>query len=552
MTDPAGKSSEKTSPPPRDPVCPTCEAAQDNDPTYAGYRVCSRCGHHFLMTAHERIALLSDEGSFVEDNANITAADPLRFLTGGESYRRGLRQAQRDTGLREAVLTGHATLDGQPVELAVFDFRFMGGSMSGAVGEKVVRAAERAVGERKPLIVVTSSGGARIQEGMLALVQMAKTAAAVERLRKAGVPFFVVLAHPTTGGVFASFASLADVLLAEPKALIGFAGPRVVEALTHEPLPPDSHRAEFQFKHGLVDDVVDRRGLRETLQKLMAHTQVRYFPLPDDKETAERLPRGGRPRWRPWKLVRQARRPDRPTAADYIEHIVDGFVPLHGDRLSGDDLAIIGGPGRIGEYSVMVVAQERSAETNITPGGYRKAQRLMQLAARWRLPVVTFIDTIGADPRVESEAAGIGNSLAISMGLMSTLPTPTLAVVIGEGGSGGALALGAADWVMMQQNAFYSVISPEGAASIIFRDTDQAAKVAGELRLTAHNLLELGVIDEIVAEPPGGAHANSQAAIAELHEALCKRLPLLVAQPLDVLLADRYRKYRGMGTFQVG
>jgi acetyl-CoA carboxylase carboxyl transferase subunit beta len=502
------------------------------------------------MTAQERIELLVDEGSFVEDNEEITAEDPLHFHPGGEPYQRSLRQARRETGLNEAIVTGHARLGGQPVQLAVFDFRFMGGSMSGAVGEKIVRAAERAVGESKPLLIVTSTGGARIQEGMLALVQMAKTASAVERLHKAEVPFFVVLAHPTTGGVFASFASLADVLLAEPKALIGFAGPRVVEALTQEPLPPGSHRAEFQFEHGLVDGVVDRRELREMLHDLMVHTQVRFFPTPVGEEADSPLPRRGRPRWGPWKLVRQARRLDRPTAADYLEHVVEEFVPLHGDRLGHDDPAIVGGPGRIGEHSVMVVAQERSVETNITPGGYRKAQRLMRLAAKWQLPVVTFIDTIGADPRIESEAAGIGNSLATSLGLLSTLPTPTLAVVIGEGGSGGALAMGAADWVMMQQNAFYSVISPEGAASIIFRDTDQAAKVARGLRLTAHNLLELGVIDEIVAEPPGGAHANREAAIMALHDALCKRLPALVSQPLDVLLADRYKKYRSMGAFK--
>jgi acetyl-CoA carboxylase carboxyl transferase subunit alpha len=160
------------------------------------------------------------------------------------------------------------------------------------------------------------------------------------------------------------------------------------------------------------------------------------------------------------------------------------------------------------------------------------------------------VDTIGADPRVESEAEGIGNSIATSLGLMSTLTTPTLAVVIGEGGSGGALAMGAADWVMMQQNAFYSVISPEGAASIIFRDADKAARVAPDLRLTAHNLLDLGVVDEIVAESRGGAHADPDVAIDALHEALCRRLPILVTKPLDVLLAERYKKYRNMGAFE--
>ena len=536
----------------RDPSCPTCQTGQQGDQIYARYRVCRSCGHHFLMTAAERIELLIDPGSFVEHNAHISPADPLKFLTGGERYQRSLRKAQRDTGLNEAIVTGHATIGNRPVQLAVFDFRFMGGSMSGAVGEKLVRAAERAVGENKPLIAITTSGGARIQEGMLALVQMAKTASAVERLRKARVPFFVVLAHPTTGGVFSSFASLADVLLAEPKALIGFAGPRVVEAMTGQPLPPGSHTAEFQLEHGLIDAITDRRDLRDTLQTLLEHTQVRYFPVDVIHLHDDTLPRRGRPRWRPWKLVRQARRPDRPTAIDYILNIVQGFVPLQGDRLSGDDPAIIGGPGLIGEHSVMIVAQERSAETNITPAGFRKAQRLMRLAARWRLPVVTLIDTIGADPRVESEAAGIGNSLATSLALMATLPTPTLAVVIGEGGSGGALAMGAADWVMMQQNAFYSVISPEGAASIIFRDSERASRIAPGLRLTARDLLELDIIDEIIAEPRGGAHKKGDEAIAELDRALCHRLPILVSQPLDVLLADRYKKYRAMGAFETG
>jgi len=250
-------------------TCPRCGSHYRDDELEATLRVCPQCGHHFAVRVRERIAQLADRGTFVEHDAELRSADPLSFFD-LKPYTERLAQAENDTGLGEAMVTGRATIERRPCELAVMEFAFMGGSMGSVVGEKFARACDRAAAERVPLVSVTASGGARMQEGILSLMQLPKTIAAVDALRAAPAPFISILAHPTTGGVIASFASLGDVVVAEPGALLSFAGPRVVQQVTREKLPDDFGLAESNSRFGHVDAIVRRPDLRPYVGRLLA------------------------------------------------------------------------------------------------------------------------------------------------------------------------------------------------------------------------------------------------------------------------------------------
>ncbi|MDQ7857648.1 MAG: acetyl-CoA carboxylase carboxyltransferase subunit alpha/beta [Armatimonadota bacterium] len=534
--------------------CPACGAEASEDALRQSLWVCPACGAHLGMPARDRIASLVDAGTFREFDRGLISTDPLRFAD-QRAYRARLIEARRRTGLREAVVVGAARIGGLPVVLAVFEFAFLGGTMGSVVGEKIAKAFEVATRRRLPVVTVTASGGARMQEGMLSLVQMAKTAAARARHHAAGLAYVSVLAHPTFGGVTASFASLGDILIAEPGAQVGFVGPRVIEATVGEVLPPDSHRAERLFAGGMVDLVLDRRRLREVVQYLLRHLRRG----PRGHLAAERLPRA--PQTQPpeaWDVVQAARHPQRPTALAYIRRMVASFVELHGDRQSGDDPSIVGGLGEIDGQPVVVIGQERGSwpdrpggphQGMPLPEGYRESLRLMRLAGTFGLPVLTLIDTPGAYPGYEAELRGIAPALAANLQAMALLPTPVVAVVIGEGGSGGALALGLADRVYMLEHAFYSVISPEAAAAILYRDAARAPEVAAALKLTAADLLRLGVIDGIIPEPAGGAHADHDAAAAAVRRYVVSALAELGRLPPRRLVERRYRKYRTMGQY---
>jgi acetyl-CoA carboxylase carboxyl transferase subunit beta len=248
--------------------CNNCSGIVYSKEIERNLKVCPKCDYHFRITARERIDLLVDPGTFSEIDSQIQSGDPLQFKD-SQKYRDRLKTATKKTGLNDAVVSGICTLDGIPVVLSVFDFFFMGGSMGSVVGEKVTRAAEKAVQERCGLVVISSSGGARMQEGALSLMQMAKTSSALARLRRERLPFISVLTDPTTGGVTASFAMLGDVNLAEPKALIGFAGPRVIEQTIRQELPEGFQRSEFVLEHGMIDRIVNRKELKKTLVNLL-------------------------------------------------------------------------------------------------------------------------------------------------------------------------------------------------------------------------------------------------------------------------------------------
>jgi len=478
------------------------------------------------ISAREWADLLFDEDSFSEQFAGIGTPDPLHFED-SRPYVERVKEAREQSGGREAVLTGAARIGGLPVVAAISDFRFIGGSMGYAVGERVAHAMERAREAKTPFLAVTCSGGARMQEGMVALLQMAKTAAAAQRLHEAGVPMVTLLANPTTGGVFASYGTQGDILIAEAGALIGFAGPRV-RAVHDADEERETLYAEDLYERGLVDLVSPREGLRHALITVLDLLRPTTAPDPETLPNvveARDLERG-------WATVERARHAERPRALHYIQALTTDFVPLRGDRSGTDDPALVGGLGRIGDTNVVLIGQERGDlslggerhDGRVSPAGYRKAKRLMLLAERLRLPLVTFVDTPGAHDGIADEGAGLAGAISDCLATMASLTTPTVAVVIGEGGSGGALALTWADRLLMQQNAMYAITSPEGAAAILYRDRSRAPEVAEALGVAAADLLTLGVVDSLIAEPAGGAHTDPMAAVRLMRPALRRAL----------------------------
>ncbi len=570
--------------------CPDCEEMLFNKQLDKALRVCPNCGHHFRLSAADRLDHLLDPGSWVEHDGGLLSVDRLGFVD-SKTYVDRLAAAQLSTGMRDAAVWGTATLGGTPIAICVMDFGFMGGSMGAVVGEKVTRAAEHALESGVPLIVVSASGGARMQEGTFALMQLAKTLGAIERLRGAGIPFLSVLSDPTTGGVFASFAAVGDVNIAEPDALIGFAGSRVSAGTIAQELPVGFQRSEFLFSHGFIDRIVARPGLRDELTRLLRLLPVRsevdrdgtgqevdlagFRPFSFLSSLADRVGEIGTfdvgrspstttaadatdPRDAVWARVLLARNLHRPRTLDFVAAMADDFVELHGDRLFGDDEAIVTGLARLDGRRVVVVGQQKGADTeeNIRrnfgmphPEGYRKSMRVMELAERFGLPIVTFVDVPGAYPGAESEERGIAESIARSIALMTRLRTPIVTVITGEGGSGGALAIAVGDVVIALENAVYSVISPEGCASILWRTSDAAPTAALAMKMTAADQQELGVIDIVVPEPSAGAHAEPAETARRLKPIIVDRLAALAELPIDELIEARYRRYRAMGSY---
>ena len=543
---------------PHSQKCPECktelEAANE---VYSRIAVCDHCGYHFVWSASNRVEHLVDPGSFRPIGRRIRPMDFLGFVD-EHPYSTKLILGQKQTGLSDAILTGRCRIGGTETVLAVLDFHFMGGSMGSVVGEQITFAFEYATRHRLPVVTVINSGGARMQEGIISLMQMPKTAAAVQRFHTSGLLYLSILASPTTGGVFASFASLGDVILAEPKALVGFAGPRVAEQVTGQKLPGGSHRAEMLLSSGQLDAITTRHDLPHVVATLLKATVVHAKQRRSHSIYTNELPLVSAhvPRHTAWESVNLARHPDRPTARDYIRHLSPNFLELQGDRCYGDDPTVVAGLGEIDRRTVIFVGQERrhgatgEIQTRPRPEGYRKAIRMMDLAAQLHCPLVTFVDTSGADPGDESERHGIGWSLAHCLSTMSSLPVPIVTAIIGEGASGGAVAFAVADHILMLQNAIYEVIAPEGAATILYRDAQKASQVAEQLKLTASDCLQLGVVDAIIPEPSLGAHTDPPLVMEALQHHLLHAITELEQVPVKRLLARRYRKFRHHGRFQ--
>ena len=540
--------------------CLFCHEPISDSAAYLQYRVCPYCRFHYTLSARERIELLADRRSFREQNRYIRSVAPLSFSNrrsrgsrAASEYDEQLAENQDRTGLTEAAVTGTCRIDGRSVLLIVLDYGFMGGSMSSVVGEKVALAFELAARRSLPVIALVTGGGARTQEGVLSLMQMAKTVAAVNRLRAAAAPFIAVLANPSTGQAYASFANLADLIVAEPGSVVGLSPIRTIVEATGRQLPPDAHTAEHHLRRGLLDNVVDRERLRGRLSGLLdllvAPEGVRLSrralsrlapPAVSDTET--------------WESLDAATNDERPDALYYMRHILEGFFEICGDRVRSDDRTVVGGIGRLRGHPVAVIGQQRSHARNgeggryhIHPGGLRKAQRIIGLATRFNLPLITLIDSQGADPRLESEEQGVGNAVAGSLSMMLDAATPVVSVIIGEAGNEAALALSLSDRILMQQYAIYSPISLHHTVGGPSRERYLTREAAEALMLTARDCQELGIVDQVAPEPTGGAHNDPRQAASSLEAAIYRQLAETGRISTGKLVKQRYRKFRQMG-----
>lgn len=531
--------------------CNKCGAAILTEEVKSAGYICPKCQGYFRVHAYERIRMTVDEDSFEEWEKDMEFVNPLEF----RGYEEKVKSLKEKTGLSEAVVTGKASIEGNPAVIAVCDGRFLMASMGQVVGEKITRAVERATKEQLPVIIFACSGGARMQEGIVSLMQMAKTAAALKRHSDAGLLYVSVLTDPTTGGVTASFAMLGDVILAEPKALIGFAGPRVIEQTIGEKLPKGFQRSEFLLEHGFIDRIVERKETRTVLGNILQMHHTAQNPVIQKPVQTVEKERQSVQEKDAWERVTISRKNDRPVGQDYIRILFSDFLEFHGDRCYGDDTAIIGGIARFAGIPVTVIAQAKGKSTkeNVahhfgmpSPEGYRKALRLMKQAEKFKRPILLFVDTPGAFCGIEAEERGQGEAIARNLFEMSSMKVPVLSVVIGEGGSGGALALAVADEVWMLENAIYSVLSPEGFASILWKDSKRASEAAAVMKLTAADLKKLGVIEAVIAEPEVYTEETMQSVVFVLQKKITEFLDTHCNFSPEELAAQRYERFRKM------
>ena len=552
--EPKQEEAKETAPVVETVTCKICKKELDKQRVIKNKYVCYECGYYFRVRTKNRIRMVADAGTFETWDNDLKTENPLNF----PEYEEKVAATQEKTGLNEGVTMGSCTINGEKTVLGVIDARFMMGSMGHVVGERITRAMEKATEQKLPVILFCCSGGARMQEGIISLMQMAKTSAALKRHSDAGFLYIPVLTDPTTGGVTASFAMLGDIILAEPGALIGFAGPRVIEQTIGQKLPEGFQRAEFLLEHGFVDRIVTRDEMKEVLgQILKMHTVTdeKKEDCPEKKKENRKNISAGKENVSDWERVLKSREKERPVGKDYIDRLFTDFVELHGDRYYKDDPAVVGGIAYFHGKAVTVIAQckgkttKENLERNFampSPEGYRKALRLMKQAEKFQRPVICFVDTPGAFCGMEAEERGQGEAIARNLYEMSALKVPVLSIVIGEGGSGGALALAVADEVWMMENAVYSVLSPEGFASILWKDSKRASEAAGVMRLTAADLKELKVIEEIICEPEVYREDTMVPVLCELEEKMEHFLEQYGSLSEKQLTDRRYDRFRRM------
>ena len=520
--------------------------------------VCPRCGHVFIMSPKQRLNLLFDAPDWKKLSIPTCTDDPLEF-TDRETYKDRLAEAREETGENDAVVAADGTIEGIPATICVLNGFFMMGSMGRAAGDGIISAIEHAVELNQPFIMVTSSGGARMQENILSLMQMARTTVAVNKLHDKKIPYIVILTDPTFGGVTASFAMLGDIHIAESGARIGFAGKRVIEQNIREKLPNNFQTADYLYEHGMVDIVSSRADLHDNVARILrvlTHKTVEpkviktQTPKMDKDKKIRGLGESDA-----YDKVLLARHENRPHFLDYVAGIVDDWTYLAGDRCYGEDPAMGSGIGFWSGIPAVIIGQEsgRTIETRqkhrfgmANPEGYRKAVRMMRLAERFNLPLISLFDTAGANAGRESEERGQSQAVANAISTGLAIKTPYVAVNVGQGGSGGAIAIGTGDKILMMENAIYSVIAPESCASILWRDNKFKATAASAMKLTARDMANLNVIDGIISEPTGGAHNDWQTTMELVANAVTSALESLQDIPVDELPARRAEKFISM------
>lgn len=536
--------------------CNSCKSAVITEEVKDNYYICPKCNYYFRIHAFRRLEMVVDEGTFEQWDTGLKSPNPLDY----NGYEEKLAAVKDKTNLDEAVVTGKALIGGYPVAIGVCDSRFIMASMGEVVGEKITRMAERATVEKLPVIMFVCSGGARMQEGITSLMQMAKTSAALKRHSDAGLLYIPILTNPTTGGVTASFAMLGDIILAEPGALIGFAGPRVIEQTIGQKLPQGFQTAEFLLEHGFVDAIIERPKMKETLTRLLklhigkkkpdsalgqeVITYQKKLNLAEEHTSISA-----------WERVQKSRKKGRPVSSDYIRNLFTEFYELHGDRCYKDDSAIVCGLAFFHGNPVTVISQEKGTTTkeNVacnfgmpSPDGYRKALRVMKQAEKFHRPVICLIDTPGAFCGIEAEERGQGEAIARNIYEMSGLKTPIVSLIIGEGGSGGALALATSDEVWMLENSIYSILSPEGFASILWKDSKRAEEAAKVMKLTSIDLKESNIVERVFKEPENYTSDTMANVCKQIDYALCQFLEEKSKLTIKELVEKRYQRFRVM------
>ncbi len=519
--------------------------------------ICPRCGHAFIMTPKQRFDLLFDNNDWQRVDLPTVSDDPLNFVD-RMPYAQRLADGRADTGYNDAVVTADGVIGGVMTTVCVLNGEFMMGSMGRAAGDGIVASMDHAMANNLPFVMVVSSGGARMQENILSLMQMARTTVAVNKMHERGTPYIVILTDPTFGGVTASFAMLGDIHIAEAGARIGFAGRRVIEQNVREKLPSNFQTAEYLYEHGMVDMVVERGELKDALSRILAVVTKQprdpkpisvTTPAPDSKKIR------GMGENDAYDKVLLARNENRPHFLDYVAGIVSDWTYLAGDRTFAEDPAMCGGLGYWHGIPAVIIGQEkgRTIETRQkhrfgmpNPEGYRKAQRLMRLAEKFKLPLISLFDTAGAFAGSAAEERGQSQAVASSIATGLSIKTPYVAVNVGEGGSGGAIAIGTGDRIMMLENAIYSVIAPESCASILWKDNKFKATAAAAMKLTARDMMQLNVIDAVINEPSKGAHTDWQTTMELLADSVATQITELQEIPTDELPARRADKFIAM------
>ena len=554
-------------------VCPACKREVNKAEVEKNKYVCYECGSYFRVRTKNRIRMVADAGTFEPWFEYLESENPLDF----PEYTQKVEAAREKTGLHEAVTIGRCKIYGEETVLGICDARFLMSSIGHVVGEKIALGVERATDLKLPVILFCCSGGARMQEGIVSLMQMAKTSAALKRHSDSGLLYISVLTNPTTGGVTASFAMLGDIILAEPGALIGFAGPRVIEQTIRQKLPKGFQSSEFLLEHGFIDQIAERKNMKETLARLLKmHCKNDCAESLEGQKNAEKISEKKydsadgmsvnsklnvdfttktTAKKSAWEHVSLARSKERPTGKDYLPWLFDYFTELHGDRLFGDDPALIGGIAYLAGKPVTVIAQEKGNGTKeniahnfgmVSPEGYRKSLRLMKQAEKFHRPVICLVDTPGAFCGLEAEERGQGEAIARNLYELSSLKVPVLSIVIGEGGSGGALALAAGDQVWMMENSIYSILSPEGFASILWKDSTRAKEAAEVMKLTAADLKELGIIEQVIPENQPLTRENMADTMEELKNRIEEFLETYQLLDPEKLLNKRYKRFRNL------
>ncbi len=539
--------------------CPKCGRMVNRDKVVKKKYICYECGGYFRVKTNNRIRMVADPKTFEPWFEDMAVSNPLNY----EGYEDKLASAREKTGLNEAVTVGRCKVFGEDIVLGICDSRFMMASMGHVVGEKITRAIERATALKLPVFLFCCSGGARMQEGIISLMQMEKTAAAIRKHGDAGLLYCSILTDPTTGGVTASFAMLGDVIMAEPGALVGFAGPRVIKQTIGQDLPEGFQTSEFLVEHGIIDGIVKRENLKKTIYFLIKthqcngkKTYADYKPNEEFhfelSETLKEQSWFSSPR-SAWEKVKAVRQVERPSASDYIAYIFDFFVESHGDRAFRDDKAMIGGLAFIDGQPVTIIADEKGKdfkecqERNFgmpMPEGYRKALRLMKQAEKFNRPIISFVNTSGAFCGIEAEERGQGEAIARNLMEMSSLKVPVLCLMIGEGGSGGALATAVGNEVWMMENATYSILSPEGFASILWKDANRAKEASEVMNITAQDLKRLGVIEEIIPEFGGADRKTTEAIAGYMKEHIKEFLKKYDGKSGEQIAEERYQRFR--------